>query len=157
MPCVYVLVFASVCVCVCLCTCVHLCVILSTSFSGVHADCASYWARVQTIKVLSVSLPLSFLHTHLPPFPSIFPFPYFSSLYEISAGLRQLLWTSVVPISYWIWPGEPLLFTIANGSIHASENNSSSLRKFRLHTTQTQSVINENYNGCQYLTEENPL
>ncbi len=40
-----------VCVCVCVCICAHLCVILRTSFSVVHADCASYWARVQPIKV----------------------------------------------------------------------------------------------------------
>lgn len=58
---------------VCVCICVHLCAILRTSFSVLHADCASYCARVQTIKVrigtLSVSLHLYF---SLPPPFSIF-------------------------------------------------------------------------------------
>lgn len=62
--------------CRCLWVRVCLCVILSTSFSGVHADCASYCARVQTIKVPSVSLPLSFLHT-LPLFSIYLSLPLF--------------------------------------------------------------------------------
>lgn len=85
---------------------------------------------------LCLCLYLSFTPTS-PFFPSIFPFPYFSSQYEICAVLRQLLWTSVVPISYWILPREPLLFTIANGSIHASENNNSSWRNFSLYNPNT--------------------
>lgn len=106
MPCVYVLSFCD-CVCMGVCICAHLCVILRTSFSVVHADCASYCARVQPIKVhigtlalcLCLYLSHSLLCAHLSLFPSIFPFPYFSSPYDISAVLRQLLCTSPLCVS----------------------------------------------------------
>lgn len=142
--CVSVLFFAIVCVCIC----AHLCVILRTSVLVVHADCTSYCARVQPIKVHIGTLAL-FLWLYLscslllppPPFSSIFPFPYFSSLYDISAVLRQLLCTSPVCISYWILPGEPLPFAIANQSIDTSENNSSSWTNFGFHTLQKLSSL----------------
>ena len=70
-------VLSLVCVCVAVCVFVRLVharlrVILRTSFSAVHADCASYCARVQPIKVhigtlaLSVSSSISLALTPLP-------------------------------------------------------------------------------------------
>lgn len=73
---------AGNCVCLCVsspvCVCVyrkHLCVILRTSFLAMHADCTSYWARVQPITVHigalalclsdAVSLPSTSLFFHL--------------------------------------------------------------------------------------------
>lgn len=150
MPCVYVLVFASVCVSVHMCT--SLCDSKHIIFGGACWLCLILCACPNHQGSLCVSASIFPSHPP-PPFSIYLSVPLF--LLPIWNFCWQLLWTSVVPISYWILPGEPLLFTIANGSIHASENNSSSWRKFRLHTTQTQSVINENYNGCQYLTEEN--
>lgn len=142
--CVSVCFFTSVCV---FSVCIF--VTLRTSFSVVHADCASRCAHVQPIKVhigtLAHNLPalrpppfLSF-HPHISPPCMILCCPHTAPLY--SSCVYQLL-NFIRGASYFF-----LLFDIANQSNRTSENNSSFWRNFGLHSIWASSVNNPGGSG----------
>ena len=140
----------SFCVCLCVgfaivyvCVCAQFCVILRTSFSEVHADCAPHCARVQPIKVHIGTLALClclYLSLSLALSPSLPPHPFSIYLYVPLFFLH--VWfllssnnISALPLCKWVigfYQGSLsfLLGCVAQIEATVHENNSSSWKNF---------------------------